>query len=288
MEKYTKAEILNLKNHPTYSEKWVQQKIAEDPSILGLGELVVKDSERTQQTGGRLDLLLTDPETNRRYEVELQLGKSDESHIIRTIEYWDNERRKYPQYEHCAVIIAEDITSRFLNVISLFNGFIPIIAIQLKAIRIEGNLSLFFTTVLDELTLGTDEEDEYETVDSKYWESRGSKESLSLAEEVLQTIADFAPGFKLKYNKTYLGVSKDGISQNFISFHPRKNSTLLLNIRHEVSDDMQTLANNSGLDMLSYDRQWRKYRIRLTRQDLTSNKEAIRKMIRLGFDQYMS
>ncbi len=33
-------------------------------------------------------------------------------------------------YDHTAVIVAEDITSRFLNVISLFNGTIPIIAIQ--------------------------------------------------------------------------------------------------------------------------------------------------------------
>ena len=30
----------------------------------------------------------------------------DESHIIRTIEYWDIERRRYPQYEHVAVIVA--------------------------------------------------------------------------------------------------------------------------------------------------------------------------------------
>jgi hypothetical protein len=64
---------------------------------------------------GRLDLLLQDVDTNRRYEVEIQLGKTDESHIIRTIEYWDIERKRYPQYDHCAVIIAEDITSRFLT-----------------------------------------------------------------------------------------------------------------------------------------------------------------------------
>lgn len=30
-----------------------------------------------------------DPESNLRYEVEVQLGKTDESHIFRTIEYWD-------------------------------------------------------------------------------------------------------------------------------------------------------------------------------------------------------
>ena len=83
-----------------------------------------------QPRAGRLDLLLQDPDTQRRYEVEVQLGSTDESHIIRTIEYWDIEKKRYPQYDHCAVLVAEDITSRFLNVVSLFNGTMPLIAIE--------------------------------------------------------------------------------------------------------------------------------------------------------------
>jgi hypothetical protein len=51
--------------------------------------------ERKQPRAGRLDLLFQD-ENNRRYCVELQLGKTDESHIIRTIEYWDLEKKRYP------------------------------------------------------------------------------------------------------------------------------------------------------------------------------------------------
>ena len=86
---------------------------------MGLGDLEVRSNERRQPSGGRLDLLLQDVDTSARYEVEIQLGSLDESHIIRTIEYWDIERRRYPQYEHIAVIVAEDVTSRFLNVISL-------------------------------------------------------------------------------------------------------------------------------------------------------------------------
>src|SRR5687768_3909796 len=37
-------------------------------------------------------------------------------------EYWDIERKRYPQDEHTAAIVAEDIAARFLNVISLLNG----------------------------------------------------------------------------------------------------------------------------------------------------------------------
>jgi hypothetical protein len=113
---YVRAERISLRMHPELTEKWVQERIAADPSILGLGDLVLRDKERIQPRAGRLDLLLQDPETLRRYEVELQLGATDEAHIIRTIEYWQIESKRYPQYEHCAVLIAEDITSRFLNV----------------------------------------------------------------------------------------------------------------------------------------------------------------------------
>jgi len=96
MLKFIKHEKLLLQHHPELNEKWVQDRIAEDPSILGIGDVVLKDKERIQPRAGRLDLLLQDPESLRRYEVEIQLGKTDEAHIIRTIEYWDIERKRYP------------------------------------------------------------------------------------------------------------------------------------------------------------------------------------------------
>lgn len=72
--KYQRAARVSLKAHPEFNEKWLQQKITEDVALLGLGDLDLKDVERRQPHAGRLDLLLFDPETNTRYEVELQLG----------------------------------------------------------------------------------------------------------------------------------------------------------------------------------------------------------------------
>src|SRR4051794_20254113 len=132
MPNYTKPERILLKTHPEYNEKWIQDRIAEDPEILGLGELVFRDKERIQSRAGRLDLLLQDPDTKRRYEVELQLGATDEAHIIRTIEHWGIERKRYPQYGHCAELAAEDVTRRVLTVISLFNRLAPFIAIHVR------------------------------------------------------------------------------------------------------------------------------------------------------------
>ncbi|HLG29025.1 MAG TPA: hypothetical protein VI387_02340, partial [Candidatus Brocadiales bacterium] len=66
---YAKFEKVSLRTHPVLNEKWVQDRIAEDPSILGLGDVVLKDKERIQPKAGRLDLLLQETDGNRRYEV---------------------------------------------------------------------------------------------------------------------------------------------------------------------------------------------------------------------------
>ena len=145
---FSEHEPINLKSHPEFSESWLQNIIAETPGLIGLGELEVIDRERIQHGSGRLDLLMEDGDSTR-YEVELMLGATDPSHIIRCIEYWDNERRKYPGYEHIAVLIAEDITSRFLNIINLMAGNIPIVAIQLNALRVVEHFLLKFTVMLN-------------------------------------------------------------------------------------------------------------------------------------------
>src|SRR6266699_2811335 len=183
---YGKFEKISLRNHPFMNEKWVQDRIAEDPAILGIGDVVLKDKERIQPRAGRLDLLLQEADGNRRYEVEIQLGATDESHIVRTIEYWDIERKRYPQYEHTAVIVAEDITSRFANVIALFNGSIPLVALQLNAFKVGTNVSLVFTKVLDELRLGpVDEDEEVQAVtDRAYCEKRATKATLEMTDHL--------------------------------------------------------------------------------------------------------
>jgi hypothetical protein len=221
---FVKAERLWLKDHPEFDEKWVQQRIADDPSLLGLGELVLRDKERTQPRAGRLDLLLQDPETDRRYEVELQLGSTDESHIIRTIEYWDLERKRYPQYDHCAVIVAEDITARFLNVVSLFNGTIPLIAVQIAALKVGDSVALVFTKVLDELRRGLVDEDEevYEEADRHYWEGRATKATVAMCEDMLKVVRTLDPKLDLKFNKFYIGLAKEGRPDNFVIFRPKK------------------------------------------------------------------
>lgn len=286
--KYVKSEVISLKNSPEYNEKWLQARIEEDPTILGLGDLDFRDTEKMLVGGGRLDTILYDPEYKKRYEVEIQLGKTDESHIIRTIEYWDIERKRNPQYEHCAVIVAEDITSRFLNVISLFNGFIPLIAIQVKAVQVGDNISLFFTKVLDEIKFDLLEEDSgSEPTDKEYWEKKATKESLRLTEKIMASLGEITTEYSLKFNKHYIGLAKNNIANNFISFVPRK-SAVLLHVKLEKTEEIDEIIEESDVDVLAYDKQWNQYRIRIKESDLGANIEVIKNLAARAKQAYLS
>jgi hypothetical protein len=281
--KFVKPEFISVKNHQTLTESWIQDRIAEDPTILGLGDLVLRDKERPQPRAGRLDLLLQDPETTRRYEVEIQLGKTDETHIIRTIEYWDVERKRYPQYDHCAVIVAEEITARFLNVISLFNGSVPLIAIQMRALRLGEDVSLIFTTVLDELTRGLVDEDEEvkEVTNRAYWESRATKQTVAMADQFLEMIREFAPNYDLKYNKFYIGLAKNGQPDNFVYLRPKKNFFTLM-ARIDAESPIIAQLDDAGLEVEFRSRENR-HRVRLTEKEFHKHRELLKEFLKAAY-----
>lgn len=276
MAKLVSAEKIYLKNNPDIKEDHIQQFIFDNPQVLGLGDLTPIRREKTQPSGGRLDILMAD-DNETRYEIEIQLGATDPSHIIRTIEYWDNEKKRYPQYDHCAVIVAEEITGRFMNVIQLFNGSIPLIALQMQATRIGDDIQLSFVKVLDRLTLGTDDEEENEPTDRNYWEKKSTV--LKYADHIFKDVSQYAPGFELKYNKFYIGLTKNGSTSNFISFRPKKKFIYLFT-KCANAEKREEELDNSSLDWAYIPRN-RAYRIKIDKlEDYKGNKELIELLIK--------
>jgi hypothetical protein len=281
---YRKHQSVSLKDHPQFNEAWLQDRIAEDPAILGLGDLELIDRERFQPKAGRLDLLLRDPDTGKRYEVELMLGTLDESHIIRTIEYWDIERKRFPQYDHCAVIVAETVNARFLNVIGLFNSVIPIMAIQLNALQVEESIVLNFTKVLDEIALGLEEEETGSTqvTDRNYWETRNVKGGLALTDKFFQIIQTMDSDLSLNYVKNYIGIARKGSVSNFMSFHPKQKH---VNIRlNKVSDPAawRQRLTNAGFDVLEI-RDNRVVRFSVRKSDFEEHIELLKELMADGY-----
>lgn len=279
--KYVPSRVISLKKSPDHSEKTLQEAIANNPEILGLGEITLRETERRQLNGGRLDLLFDDETTKVRYTVELQLGATDETHIIRTIEYWDNERSRNPHIDHIAVIVAEDITTRFLNVISLFNKSVPLIAIQLSAIEVGNDVTINCVKVLDLSTSMGWEEDNTSVVstDRQYWLKKATTETVEMADKLLSIVHDVTENksLELNYNKHYIGLASGGVANNFISMKPRKHN-VLLQVKLPRTDEVTELIEQS-LELISYDNRWNLYQVRVTKNDLTESSAALRELI---------
>jgi predicted transport protein len=282
--KLVKLNTFSLQKHPTLNEAWLQKVIADEPSLLGLGDLVVRDKERIQPSGGRIDLVLQDSESGTRYEVEIQLGATDETHIIRTIEYWDIERTRYPQYDHKAVLIAENVTARFLNVLRLFNGVIPLIVLQLSAIETGDGVALHFTRVLDEVPRGLVDEDEsaYEPATFQDWESKGTPATVQLARDLLALCRQFDQSLELKPNKHYIGLQRGGVAFNFATFRPQKVG-IKVTLKMPRTDEIDKQLDESGLELLEYAK-WGAYRIKVGKEDIQKHGSLLGALLKQAFD----
>ena len=261
-------------------EDWLERAIIKDPSILGLGDLDVYESQRLQPSGGKLDLLLGN--RSERFELELQLGTTDETHIIRTFEYWDIEKRRFPNYEHTAVIAAEEISGRFFNVINLFGYHIPLIALKVTAYEIDKKIALSFTKILDTRDIiATAEENEITPpADRNHWLQYFSPEHLELADIAIGNITGGDPN----YNKYYIGSRIDGSRNAKLKVLGRKNMVELWFTMNESSEVTEKIT-----DLEIYRRyvsSERGYGFAIdTEEDLQGNLPILKKMFKLAMGE---
>jgi hypothetical protein len=232
-------------------ERWLQDRIAEDTGVLGLGALEIVGREHRQPIGGRIDFLMRAPESETFYEVEVMLGALDESHIIRSIEYWDIERQRRPQFDHRAVIVAEQITTRFFNVLRLLHRAIPLIAVKLSAFRLEdGSIVLHPVTVLDviEEIADVDTVDQAEQADRPYWEKKSATASLGVMDSIVSSLR--ADGMEPRINNRYhIAIGTTGY--NFGWFHPRKtigHCYVECRVGAEARESILTSLQDAGVD----------------------------------------
>jgi len=215
-------------------EYWLQDFIYNDPSCLGLGELERVSREKQTASGGKLDLLLKDIREDHMFEVEVMLGSADESHIIRTIEYWELEKRRYPRRQHTAVLVAERINSRFYNVVHLLAQSIPIIGIQVNALESKGELvGIHFLKVVDSY-----QEPEIETpsesaqFDENYWQ-RTYPVQTQLALKLKEMASELVEDVALRYLEQYLVFTIGRWDR--VKLRPRKNG--LSQVEYRIAED---------------------------------------------------
>ncbi len=263
-----------------YDEAWLQNSICDNPQKLGLGDLHLVAKEKIISSGGRLDILLQDSSEEKMYEVEVQLGETDPSHIIRTIEYWDLIRKKYPLRQHYGVLIAETITKRFFNVIGLLSNSIPIIAIQCQIVEIEEKKALIFTKVLDAYEEPVDLQSESnENVSESYWEKIAPR-ILFIAQRAYQETKDIYQNTTIEFNKWSIAIKKNGYNQ--LRFNKRSKDFVHIELKYGHNrEQIFKLLEGSGVPP---EDKYSQARFVVTIEWLEKNMELVKELALLNND----
>lgn len=56
-----------------------------------------------------------------------------------------------------------------------------------------------------------------------------------------------------------------------------------MEVRLPKSEEIENRLNDSGLDMMDYDKQWGRYRIRLTKKEIKDNLEFITELLEQAY-----
>lgn len=154
----------------------------------------------------------------------------------------------------------------------------------MNALKFGDQITLVFTKVVNVLALGMPGEDEevQAVTDRNYWENRGTKATVALADDMLELVKTYAPELELKYNKFYIGLAKDGQPNNFVVFRAKKNS-FRAEIRLASSPDIDQQLETAGIEVMDYDARWGRYRLRLTKNDIKKDAELLLRLLKISY-----
>jgi hypothetical protein len=111
------------------TEQTLVEQIHADPTVLGLGDL---DLKRASWRSRQISLLLESPAESVLFVVELQLGPTDDRHVMRVVERWLTECKRQRVNRCSAVLVAEEITPRYVNILELISRAVPLMALEME------------------------------------------------------------------------------------------------------------------------------------------------------------
>ena len=125
---------ISLRNK-NINEKFVQEYFEQNINFLGFTDGILLDKEEIQPGSKRLNMLFQESGTERCYVVGVKLGNLDENHILKTIEYWNLSKKKYPKFEHCIIFYVGNITGEAMLLLDSYNKQSQIIVYIIRAFK---------------------------------------------------------------------------------------------------------------------------------------------------------
>jgi hypothetical protein len=247
MQEIKTLNLISIRDHGK-DEFWLQDYICQNPSCLGIGDLELVSKEKKQSSGGRLDILMKGSD-DELYEIEVMLGETNETHIIRTIEYWDIEKKKRPKRQHTAVLVAERINTRFYNVINLLSNSVPIIGIQANLYQIGDEVSMVFTKIIDSFEEPEIEEEGGTTHGIEFLREK-SPETAEVIEILSPVVISSCSDNRINHRKNGATIFIRGSKRIVINRRGNKQASVQYKISDEDRSSVEQLLDESSI---SYD-----------------------------------
>ena len=171
--------------------------------------------------------------------------------------------------------MAEEITSRFFNVIRLLNQAIPMIALQLNVLKFGESIFLQFTKVLDVYESVEEVEGAGgEQADRRDWEKKANPASLEAVDRIIALVPSQKGSPRVTFNRWHIAVGTTG--RNFCWLHPRKSLHCHVEIKlaAEQRDEALRKLEEAGIAGTPYKRDGIKFKI--TKKDLELSSGVLR------------
>jgi hypothetical protein len=119
-------------------EYWVYEWILEKPARLGLGDIDVTHHTRIRPGchEEHLDILAYRADRDTFYEIEIMLNSGDATHGLRTVDYYSRERLRHPESRHVAVLVAENLATRYRPLLDGLPQVLPFIGIEINVLAL--------------------------------------------------------------------------------------------------------------------------------------------------------
>jgi hypothetical protein len=158
------------------------------------------------------------------------------------------------------------------------SGSVPLIAIQLDALRVEDHLLLNFVHVLDQTALRVDDPEEDSgggEVDRAYWNQKAGPELMKVCDELLAMINNSASSpQELNYMRRYMGLRSNGVVRNFMSLAPKPTKRFThVSFSNSNSDKWKEKFEEAGVPVTS--KRKGRFRISVTPDEFNEHKDLI-------------
>ena len=118
-------------------------------------------------------------------------------------------------------------------------------------------------------------DDEREVTDRAYWENRASKATVNMVDALFSLIEQLDSKIELNFKQKYIGLSRNGMSDNFVIFTPKKNA-IRVSFRFPQSEELDRKIDESGLTRTAYRNLSQRYRLRLAKGDVGPHEEIFK------------